>query len=60
MIVEHCRFGNLLSYLTAHRHSYINQVSEANNFVYRRVLDGDYVDNKLCMKERNGLMYDTE
>ncbi len=28
VIVEYCRFGNLLSYLTAHRHSYINQVNE--------------------------------
>ena len=28
VIVEYCRYGNLLSYLTTHRHKFVNQVDE--------------------------------
>ena len=33
VIVEYCRFGNLLSYLTAHRHNFVNQVDGLGNLL---------------------------
>ena len=31
VIVEYCRYGNLLSYLMAHRQNFVNEVGESGN-----------------------------
>ncbi len=43
VIVEYCRYGNLLSYLMAHRQNFVNEVSESGNL-------NDYVAAEDCNK----------
>ncbi len=42
VIVEYCRYGNLQTYLTHNRSSFINQVDEFGNMISDNAADMDY------------------